>query len=90
MSQLMIFAASAPTETASLKPPELPKSQRVQQSNSEARRISLPAAPVRAAIPAPTSAIYGLCRCGAAISVPGLDADCCPRCGWVSRLGGGR
>jgi len=90
MPQLMIFVDSAPTESASLKPPELPEPQKVQQSNPEARRISLPAAPVRAAIPASTAAPYGLCCCGSAISVPGLDADCCPRCGWVTRLGGGR
>lgn len=34
------------------------------------------------------SAAYGLCRCNYPISIPGLDADYCSRCGWVTRLGG--
>jgi hypothetical protein len=37
-----------------------------------------------------TPAPYGLCRCGSEIAIPGLDAHLCPRCGWVSRLGGGQ
>ncbi len=85
MPQLPLFGAvSTPIDPVNQKkrlfqPNPASKSQTIGSTvNTYSPSSDLPPAP------------YGLCRCRTAIALPGLDAYLCPRCGWVSRLGGGQ